>query len=165
MPEIKSPRSEDHLQVARAGANLVVNELNQRGASNVSFVKNTRKNELTASNRDESRVIRIRMKTKSSIWPAWQTSIIRSKPAHVPQNPIYEKAYWVFVDLGDKESMPRYWIAPESWVLKDIYEHHQRYLDSHGGKRARSPDSTHHKILEERLEQWQDKWDILNIFS
>lgn len=34
-----------------------------------------------------------------------------------------------------------------------------------GGKRARNQESTHHAINEDRLKQWQDRWDILQIFE
>jgi hypothetical protein len=69
--------------------------------------------------------------------------------------------FWVFVDFGGE---PRYWIVPEWWMRNDIHEAHQRYLQKHGGHRARNDESNHHSIEESRLERWKNKWDVLNIF-
>lgn len=80
-----------------------------------------------------------------------------------PVDPLAETVYWIFVDLGDKDKSPRYWIAPNWWLLNNIYEVHKQYLDRSGGRRPINPDSTHHAIDEERLKQWKDKWDILGI--
>jgi hypothetical protein len=49
-------------------------------------------------------------------------------------------------------------------MRNDIYTAHQKYLDKRNGHRAKNDDSTHHSIEEKRLEQWQDRWEILNIF-
>ncbi len=76
-----------------------------------------------------------------------------------------ENKFWVFVDLGDTNTSPRYWIVPEWWIKDDIYKAHQAYLSKHGGIRARNPDSTHHSIDDRRLEQRKDRWDILGIFE
>jgi hypothetical protein len=79
--------------------------------------------------------------------------------------PADETNFWVFVDLGDLDASPRYWVVPDWWIRDNIYKTHKTYLDSHGGKRARNPDSTHHSINESRLEEWQEQWDILGIFN
>jgi hypothetical protein len=68
----------------------------------------------------------------------------------------------VFVDLG---GAPRYWIVPDRWIRNDIHEAHQQYLNKHGGHRAENHSSKHHAIDESRLENWQNKWDILGIFG
>ena len=79
--------------------------------------------------------------------------------------PADETNFWVFVDLGDLDASPRYWVVPDWWIRDNIYKTHKTYLDSHGGKRARNLDSTHHSINESRLEEWQEQWDILGIFN
>ncbi len=38
-------------------------------------------------------------------------------------------------------------------------------LQSHGGMRARNPDSPHHAIDEGRFDQWQGRWDVLGIVA
>ena len=82
-----------------------------------------------------------------------------------PAAPTDEITFWVFVDLGGPDAAPRYWIVPDWWIRNDIAEAHQAYLDRHGGRRARNPDSTHHAIDEKRLADWQGKWDILGIVA
>jgi hypothetical protein len=68
--------------------------------------------------------------------------------------------FWIFVDLGrPAESV---FVVPEDWMVEDIHARHQAYLDRHGGKRARSPESQHHGIRQERIEQWRDRWDMLD---
>src|SRR5262245_4228242 len=69
--------------------------------------------------------------------------------------------FWILVDLGEPQN--RYFVAPEWWMLNDIHHHHERYLRQHGGRRARTPDSHHHRIPEDRVGQWQDRWDLLGL--
>lgn len=164
MNEIKISRGGRTQQVARAGEHFVVAELNKRGAFAMSFAGNMPKIDLIACNHDQSRTIHIQVKTKSS-GRAFQTSITEGKPTVAPQDPLEEKVFWVFVDIGNQDSAPQYWIAPGWWVRNDIYKAHQQYLDRHGGKRAKNPDSTHHAIDEKRLKEWQDRWDILAVFD
>jgi len=71
----------------------------------------------------------------------------------------------VFVDLGDVQTSRRYWIVPEWWIRDDSRQVHQAYLKKHGGIRPGNPDSTHHSIDENKLEQWKDRWYILGIFD
>jgi hypothetical protein len=164
MTETKIARGGRTQQVARAGEHFVVAELNKRGAFAMSFAGNMPKIDLIACNHDQRRTIHIQVKTKSG-GRAFQTSITEGRPTVAYQDPLEEKVFWVFVDLGDKIRSPRYWIAPKWWVRNDIYEAHQQYLDRHGGARAKNPDSTHHAIDEKRLEKWQDRWEILGVFD
>lgn len=164
MSENKNSRGAHNQQVARAGEHFVVAELNKGGAFAVSFAGNMPKIDLIACARNQSRTIHIQVKTKSGGRP-WHASIVSSKPTRAPENPLSETLYWVFVDLGQKDGTPRYWIAPDWWVRNDIYEAHRQYLESHGGRRAKNPDSAHHAIDEERLKQWQGRWEILGILD
>jgi hypothetical protein len=164
MDKPKILRGGRNQQVARAGEYFVVAELNKRGAYAVSFTGNMPKIDLMACNRNQNRTVHIQVKTKSG-GRAFQTSISVGERTSAPQDPLEERVFWVFVDLGDKDSAPRYWIAPDWWVRNDIYEAHSLYLDRHGGKRPRTESSTHHSIEEKRLIEWQGRWDILAIFD
>jgi len=159
MPEVQTSRGARNQQVARAGEHFVVAELNKRGAFAVSFAGNMPKIDLIACNQDEIRTIHIQVKTKRG-GRTWHSSIVGSKPMEPPAD---ETNFWIFVDLGDLNASPRYWVVPNWWIRNDIYKAHKAYLDSHGGKRARSQDSTHHAIDESRLTEWQGRWDILGI--
>jgi hypothetical protein len=161
MPKRQTSRGARNQQVARAGEHFVAAELNKRGAFAVTFAGNMPKIDLIACNQDQSRTIHIQVKTKRG-GRTWHSSIVGSKPMDPPAD---ETNFWVFVDLGDLDASPRYWVVPDWWIRDNIYKTHKTYLDSHGGKRARNPDSTHHSINESRLEEWQEQWDILGIFN
>lgn len=163
MNETKKVRGGRTQQVARAGKHYVAAELNKRGALDILLTDNMPKIDLTACNNDQSRTVHIRVKAKSR--GTFQTSITEGKPSSAPKKPLDEKVFWVFVDIGVKDGVPRYWIAPDWWVRNDIYQTYKQYLDRHGGKRARTPDSTHHAIDEKRLKEWEGRWDILAIFD
>ena len=159
MESRKSPssRTNSH-QVASKGKSLVASELEKRGAGCVTPDKG-RKSCLLASSADRSRTVQIRVKAKTN--ENWQTTIDEAQVRDTPPHPNDETKFWIFVDL----TTPRYWIAPDSWVRKNIREAHHEYLNQHGGRRPRNDASHHHSIDEKRLEQWQDRWDILRIFG
>jgi hypothetical protein len=68
--------------------------------------------------------------------------------------------YWVFVDLG-AEPNSEFFVVPDRWIRQDIQEHHAEYLAKHGGERAMGGDSTHHAIQPRRVQEWKDRWDLL----
>lgn len=151
-------------QVGRAGEYFVVAELNKRGAFAVAFAGNMPKIDLMACDKDQNRTIHIQVKTKRG-GRSWHSSIVGSKPTNPPASPLDETNFWVFVDLGDLDAAPRYWIVPDWWIRNDIYHAHTAYLDRHGGQRASNPDSKHHAIDERRLIEWQARWEILGVFE
>jgi hypothetical protein len=135
-------RGASNQQVGRAGEYFVVAELNKRGAFAVPFAGNMPKIDIIASNSDESRTVYIQVKTKRG-GKTWHSSIVGSQPMSPKAD---ENNFWVFVDLGDTNTYPRYWIVPEWWIKDNIYKTHQAYLNKHGGIRPGNPDSTHHSI-------------------
>ncbi len=157
----KPQRGARNQQVARAGEYFVAAELNKHGAFAVTFAGNMPKIDLMACNQDQSRTVHIQVKTKRG-GNSWHSSIIGCQPTNPPED---ETVFWVFVDLGEVDASPRYWVVPDWWIRNDIYLAHKAYLEKHGGKRARTQDSTHHSIDESRLQEWQGRWDILGIFD
>ena len=160
---IGTQRGARNQQVARAGEYFVVAELNKRKAYAVTFAGNMPHIDVMACNQDQTRTVHIQVKTKQK--GHWHTSIREGKLTEPSANPKDETFYWVFVDLGDLNSVPRYWIVPDWWMRNDIYTAHQAYLEKHGGKRPGNPDSTHHSIDEKRLAEWKDRWDVIGIFD
>lgn len=154
-------RGAHNQQIARAGEYFVAAELNKRGAFAVTFAGNMPKVDLIACNQDQSRTIHIQVKTKRG-GRTWHSSIVGCEPMEPPAD---ETNYWVFIDLGDLRASPRHWVVPDWWIRDDIYKAHMAYLERHGGKRPRNPDSTHHSIAESRLKEWEERWDILGIFE
>jgi hypothetical protein len=156
-------RGASNQQAARAGEHFVAAELNKRGAYAVTFAGNMPKIDLLACNSDQSRTLQIQVKTKTG-GQSWHSSIVDCMAMEEPPNPLDVIKFWVFVDLGEYHTAPRYWIVPDWWMRNDIYRVHQEYLGRYGGSRAKNPDSTHHSIEEKRLTEWQNKWETLRIF-
>jgi len=145
--------------VARAGEHFVAAELNRRGAYAVTFAGNMPNIDILASDSALERAVMIQVKTRRK--GTWHSSTVRGmRRSEKDAN----GKFWVFVDLPDAPEHPSYYVAPEWWILNDIFEHHQAYLKRHGGRRARNPDSTHHAIQRTRIEEWRDRWDVLKIF-
>jgi hypothetical protein len=100
--------------------------------------------------------------TKSSPSQGWQTRTTFGQQRDFDPS---ETDFWILVDLGERGTAPTYYVMPEWWIEHDIYRAHQEYLASHGGTRPVTPGSGHHQITRSRIEAWQDRWDILGIFS
>jgi hypothetical protein len=75
----------------------------------------------------------------------------------------YRGEFWVLVDFTVYPDAPDYYIMSGSWLRRKIYEDHQNYLLSHGGKRPITPKSTHNKVILEDVVRWKDRWDILGL--
>lgn len=148
-------------QVARAGEYFVAAEICKRGAYAVTFAGNMPEIDVIACSTNRSRTVYIQVKTKRR-GKTWHANVNDGKPMRQRTD---EVDFWVFVDLGEMNTGSRYWVVPDEWIRNDIHEAHQAYLARRGGKRARNQESTHHAINEDRLKQWQDRWDILQIFE
>lgn len=158
-PVVVASRGAAAQRVARAGEHFVAAELNRRGAYAVTFAGNMPNIDILASDADQNRTVMIQVKTRRK--GTWHSSSTRGIPRTKKDA---DNKFWVFVDLPDAPGQPSYFIAPEWWVLNDIYVHHGAYLAKHGGKRAVNPDSTHHAIKHARIEEWRNRWDILGLF-
>lgn len=89
--------------------------------------------------------------------PVWQASTTYGIPRSEPEQP--EGRFWVLVDL--RPDVPTFWVVPEWWIQNDIHRDFSAYLARNGGRRKEGGDSTHHAITENRVAQWQDRWDLL----
>ncbi len=156
--KLSSSKPNNH-QVASEGRSFVESELKKRGAGSVTS-EGTQKIYLQASSSDRSRTVQIQVKTKRK--GNWHSKTDEAEATETPPNPNNVRKFWVFVDLSGAR---RYWVVPDWWMRNDIHEAHQAYLNRHGGRRPKTLDSNHHSIGEKRLEQWQDKWEILGIFD
>jgi hypothetical protein len=145
--------------VGQAGEHFVAAELHRRGAYAVTFSGNMPDIDILASNVDRSRTVSIQVKTKTA--GTWQTTTRRGRRREEEPD---ATEFWVFVDIGrDPSTLPRYFIVPAWWIENSIYERHEAYLTKHGGKRARSSESTHHAIPLGAIEEWRDRWEVLGI--
>lgn len=142
----------DTMTTARTGLNLVATQLVRRGLQ-VTECREGRRLFLRVETRHGWRVIAVSTRTGGT----WQTSTrYGSKPA--PQEG--DGRLWVFVDLS--VPTPSYYVVPYRWMSEDIHDAHTAYLARHGGRRAGNPKSSHHAVQEQRIAQWQDRWDLLD---
>src|SRR3712207_182928 len=96
-----------------------------------------------------------RLKTKSS--GTWQDNTDNGARASADDA---DDRVWIYVDVHGE---PAFYVAPAWWAVNDIHDAHAAYLARHGGRRARTPDTTHHAIRPERVAQWRDRWDIVGL--
>lgn len=131
----------------------------RRGAYATYFAGHMPHIHVLAADKNQNRTVWIQVKTKHG-GKAWQISINHGQEREALQSPT---RFWILVDLA--VSHPAFYIIPEWWIQNDIFDAHQKYLDKHGGKRARNPQSAHHAITLARVHQWRDYWDLLEIFQ
>ena len=140
---------------SEAGVQFTALKLLALGAR-IYLKKTGNKTTIVASTISGSRTICI--STRARTTGDWQTSIEYGRATSAKHE---EKNFWVFVDLALKS--PRFYVVPEWWIANNIYETHQAYIASHGGKRARNDKSLHHAIALNRIQRWSDQWDQLGI--
>lgn len=142
-----------HDTAARARA-AVARAVQDRGGR-AREVRVGRRTELLVETPDggSSRSVRVLSKRRGD----WQTSTNEADDAAQPD----PARCWVFVDLAPPG--PQFYVAPEHWVRRDIAEDHHAYLQRHGGRRALSPDSEHHRVQPSRVSEWHDRWDLLGL--
>jgi hypothetical protein len=135
----------------------VAAELSRRDARIESWLPEDSNADLRVKTRKGTMVV-IRVKGKSS--PEWQV------PADLEKLDAFPGAerFIVFVDMDPRTApAPAYWIAPERWVRTDITRHHRAYLARNKGRRPRSPEAKHHTITFERIREWRDRWELLDV--
>jgi hypothetical protein len=144
-------------QVARAGEMFVAAEINKRGGYAVTFAGNMPGIDILASDLADNRLISIQVKSKSSgTWHArYPKDAIKS--SRLP----HETHFWIFVDLEGEH--PAYYVAPQWWIRNNILEEHTAFLADYEKKHGHKRESSHHGIPVRRVEQWRDRWDILDI--
>jgi hypothetical protein len=66
--------------------------------------------------------------------------------------------YVIFVDLG--ETAPEYFILEGARARSVIGRSHQKWLDSKGGTRPRTPKSKHSLVPRDLVEEWEGRWAV-----
>ena len=146
----------DNESTAERGRRLVTAELQERGVA-TTVLRRGNLVLLEIRSPSDGRHIHLRVKTRTS--GTWQGSIRDADASSRAPDP---GTFWIFVEV-ERGGRPGFFIVPDQWMRKDIYEAHQKYLRRHGGVRAVTADSTHHAIEPRRILQWRDRWDLLGI--
>ena len=144
-------------QTARSGEYFVVAELNRRGAFAVPFAGNMPDIDVLAANSLRTRTVFLQVKTKRS--GTWHTTKDKGRKTGPRRSSDH---FWVFVELPDKVSSPRYWIVPRDDLLEDIYKGVREYRKRHQGRI--SPEPPHYGISEKSINHWESRWDLLNLW-
>ena len=137
--------------VAAEARAAVVRAVERRGGV-AREVRDGRRVELVVESPAGRRRVRVSSRRRGD----WQTSIRegdRPSPGDL--------RFWIFVDLSGGD--PGFYVAPEASVADDIRREHEEYLVRNGGRRARTPDSEHHRIQTWRVARWRDRWDLLGL--
>ena len=141
-------------QTARAGEHFVAAELNRRGAYAVTFAGNMPKIDVMATNSRGSRTVRIQVKTRRS--GSWHARTFHGERCKKNPN---ETEFWIFVDISKAQNPPGYYVVPAWWMRNDIHKADKAYE----ARRGKPKEHTHHGIKLERIEQWRDRWELLDI--
>lgn len=143
-------------EVGEMAKSLVADKVAELGAS--TEMPKGKKNIVLAKPRNGNRTLLIRVKSRRS--GDWQ---IPTTEGRSPDKKVDEREFWVLVDFTVYPDDPDFYIMSGSWLRRKIYEDHQNYLLSHGGKRPITPKSTHNKVILEDVVRWKDRWDILGL--
>ncbi len=69
---------------------------------------------------------------------------------------------YVFVCLGDGlETRDRYFLCTKAQFLRVVLKHYKAYLQEKGGRRPRSPQSTHVGLRVEHLAEFEGRWELI----
>jgi hypothetical protein len=143
-------------QVAKAGQHFVAARLYLGGARDVRFVVDGQRTELRVADATGRLVAALKVKTKRA--GTWQPSLREAQPLENGDVP----RYWVLVELsGDGD--PAFFVVPEPWIQRDIRDAHEASIARHGGHREHTPDSLHHALPRNRVEQWRERWDLIGL--
>jgi hypothetical protein len=148
-------RATDAQGTAAIGRAMVARELESRGLT-ANEIQQRRQYFLEAESPKSGLRVRLRVKTRRR--GNWHSREIEGSAD--PVSPAVP-TFWVFVDLSVEP--PAYYVARDEWVRRDIFDAHQRYLQRHGGHRAKNDASDHHAIQLERVQQWRNAWYQLGI--
>jgi hypothetical protein len=141
-------------EVARHGVELVLEEVRRRGGLATPDSAPRARNRLVLRS-PAGRTLSLYVKTRRR--GDWQTDTRLGHPRTAKPD---ETSFWVFVLLA---SPPEFHVVPAWWIENDIFEDHRAYLARHGGRRAVTATSTHHRIQPHRVEPWKDRWDLLGL--
>lgn len=129
---------------------LLVNKLEQLGAVNIKSAIQNRRKYVECSIQGKKKIIFYNSKTKGD----WQLSLNHSEDCDP-----YSKnnKFWILIDT----SANKFFVTPERWLAKNMFDVHEIYKQNHGGKRPVNNDSKHHSKSENEIKQWEEAWDIV----
>jgi hypothetical protein len=148
----------DTAAAAAKGRDMVKKKLASLGAQDIREQTQGRRIYITARNSNRTKQFRILSKTRRV--GSWQASTTDAEACAEKKD---ETNFWVFVDMETSKPDADFYIMPEWWIKNNIYTVHQAYLARHGGTRKKNPNSNHHSVKWDRINEWFNRWDLLRI--
>lgn len=129
---------------------LLINKIKQLGGADVksSIINHRKFVECLVSGK--KKIIYYNSKTKGD----WQLNLNHSENCDRWEE---NDKYWVLIDVTQE----RYFVAPERWLAKNIYDEFEKYKINHGGVRPLNNESKHHKKSECEIKEWEEAWEII----
>lgn len=129
---------------------LLINKLQQLGGTDVKPLIKNRRRFVECSVGGEKIIVYYNSKTKGD----WQLNLNYSENC----DPYEENnKYWILIDIAKH----RYYVTPERWLARNMYDEFEEYKIKHGGVRPLNDDSKHHKKSEREIKEWEDAWGII----
>jgi hypothetical protein len=151
----------------QTGEYLVSAELCRRGYIATSFTGNVPDYDVIAIDKN-NRAIPVQVKTIRS--KSWQLNarnyldieIFVNKMQHIKKRDLPDSnLVHIFVKLNDNCD-DEFYIFRFKDLQEIVYSGYKSYLEKHGGKRPKSPGSTHTDVSREQLSGYKDSWELLN---
>lgn len=141
------------IQTGVAGEYFVAAELSRRGYLCSITLKNTKGIDILVSNENSSKLVGIQVKTNNSSRKAWLLSKFSEKLQD--KNIIY-----VFVNLGDLNNIPTYYIAGSHDVAKSIKKDHCKWLKA-PGKKGQQHNDCEMRMFRDEKDKHKNAWHII----
>ena len=156
--------------VGQVGEFLVCAELGRRGLIATPFAGNVPAFDLIATD-GELNSVPIQVKTSNgSSWQfsggklldiAFEKATGRQQVLGIRDQDNHDLIY-VFVWLGHSRSRPdRFFILTKGAFLTTLQDHYEAYLEKHGGRRPKSPESMYSALRLPDLEPFEDNWKLI----
>jgi hypothetical protein len=129
---------------------LLIDKLQQLGAQDISAEIKNHRRFIEVSIQGKKKIIYYNSKTMGD----WQLNLNHSEDCDPL---IRDDRFWILVDMEKN----RFFVTPERWLAKNIFDAFSLYKKNHGGKRPVNNDSKHHKISEHEIKQWEEAWEII----
>lgn len=147
------------------GENLVVAELGRRGIVATSFTGNVPDIDILCYRDGKSYSIQVKSWRSGSVsFDARQFLFIEfnNNTQNIKNSRVLiNNILYVFVKIGDKYAIDRFFIIKSDDLQKIIYNNYEYYLQKHNGVRPKNPKATHTAVGLADLLPYEDCWHVI----
>lgn len=157
--------------VGQVGEFLVCAELGRRGLIATPFAGNVPGYDVVAT---DEHLTTVPVQVKTSNGSSWQFSLGKLLEIRIDEDtgrqeilglvPLADpELIYVFVWLGHRSGKSdRFFMLTHFEFQALVREHHQAFLDQHGGVRPKKPESLHCAITRGQLEAFENRWELVS---